>query len=67
MVIVYLIIQDLKQDRINETLSIGEYFVEGGTIHNAQVIDYDKGSKTAIVQVTTQGGRCVIEGYAEDL
>ncbi|MHC1747927.1 MAG: hypothetical protein AB9856_05980 [Cellulosilyticaceae bacterium] len=57
MVIIYLTIQDLEQDRINETLTIGEYFVEGGTIHNAEVIDYNKESKTAIVQVTTQGGK----------
>lgn len=56
MVIIYLTIQDLKQDRMDETLSIGEYFVEGGKIHNAQVIDYDKDSKIAIVQITTQGG-----------
>lgn len=57
MMIIYLTIQDLKQDRIDETLSVGEYFIEGGTIHNAQLIDYDKVSKTAIVQVTTQGGK----------
>ncbi|MGL4344014.1 MAG: hypothetical protein ACRCTE_02375 [Cellulosilyticaceae bacterium] len=56
MVIIYLTIQDLEEDRINETLSIGEYFVEGGTIHNAQVIDYDEESQMAIVQVTSQGG-----------
>lgn len=56
MMIIYLTIQDLVGDRINEALSVQEYFVEGGTINNCQLIDYDKERKTAIVQLTTQGG-----------
>lgn len=56
MMIIYLTIQDLIGDRINEVLSVQEYFVEGGTINNCQLIDYDKESRTAIVQLTTQGG-----------
>lgn len=56
MMIIYLTIQDLYGDKINEALSVQEYFVEGGIINNCQLIDYDKESKTAIVQLTTQGG-----------
>ena len=56
MMIIYLTIQDLIGDKINEALSVQEYFVEGGIINNCQLIDYDKESKTAIVQLTTQGG-----------
>lgn len=56
MMIIYLTIQDLVGDRINETLKVEEYFVEGGAINNCQLIDYDKESKVGIIQLTAQGG-----------
>lgn len=59
MMMIYLTLQDLAGDRIDETLSIQDYFVEGATINNCQVIDYNQDNKTAIVQLTTQGGEAL--------
>lgn len=56
MMMIYLTIQDLTGDRVDETLSVLDYFVEGASINNCQTIDYNPESKTAIVQLTTQGG-----------
>lgn len=56
MMIIYLAIQDLTQNRIGESLSLQDYFVEGGIMNNAQLVDYDAERKVAIVQITMQGG-----------
>lgn len=56
MIIAYLTLQDLTGNRLDEKMSISEYFVEGTTINNCQVIDYDEATKTAILQITVNGG-----------
>lgn len=56
MLRVYLTMQDLKEDRLDETMSIYDYFVDGTTINNCQVIDYDAATKTAILCLQGNGG-----------
>lgn len=56
MLLVYLTMQDLIEDRLDETMSIYDYFVEGTTINNCQVIDYDPVTKTAILRLQGNGG-----------
>lgn len=57
MLLVYLTMQDLTEDRLDETVSIYDYFVEGTTINNCQVIDYDAATKTAILCLKGNGGK----------
>ncbi len=56
MLVVYLTMQDLTGNRLDETMSIYDYFVEGTTINNCQVIDYEPTTKTAILRLQGNGG-----------
>lgn len=57
MVTAYIKLQDLIGGRIDETLDIYNYFVEGIRINHCEVISYDKETQTAILKIEGNGGK----------
>ncbi|WP_425448426.1 RNA polymerase sigma factor [Dethiothermospora halolimnae] len=56
MAVLYLTMQDLIGDRIGESIDLYNYSLSKGSMFNAQVIDYDKASKTATLRIQVNGG-----------
>lgn len=56
MSVVYFTMQDLVGDRIDKTLDIYDYSMEGASLFNCQLVDYDETSKTAILRMQANGG-----------
>lgn len=57
MVVVYFTMQDLIDDRIDETLDIYDYFFSGARMFNIQVVDYDESTKTVTLRMQANGGK----------
>lgn len=57
MVVVYSTMQDLIDDRIDETLDIYDHFFSGARKFNIQVVDYDESTKTATLRMQANGGK----------
>lgn len=57
MVVIYITMQDLTEDRLDESLDLYNYSLSEGTFFNAQTIDYDEETKTAVIRVQVNGGR----------
>ena len=56
-VVVYLTLQDLTGDRIDETLDIYNFTLSGARILNMQVIDYNEDTHTATIRLQGNGGK----------
>ena len=56
-VVIYLTLQDLNGDILDETLDIYNYTLDGVSILNIQTIDYNKETKTATLRLQGNGGK----------
>mgnify|MGYP000880605852 CR=1 FL=1 len=56
MAVIYLTMQDLTGDRIDESIDLYNYTLSEGALFNSQVIDYDEETKTAILRIQANGG-----------
>ena len=56
MAVIYLTMQDLTGDRIDESLSLYNYTLSEGALFNSQIIDYDEETKTATLRIQANGG-----------
>ncbi|WP_053956430.1 DUF4179 domain-containing protein [Inediibacterium massiliense] len=56
MAVVYFTMQDLTGNRIDKTLDIYEYSLNGANMFNCQIINYDEVTKTAILRMQANGG-----------
>ncbi|WP_144512893.1 DUF4179 domain-containing protein [Bacillus sp. FJAT-22090] len=54
--VVYVTMQDLKGERIDETLDIYDYFISGGHSFTSEVVAFDEITKTATVRFLASGG-----------
>lgn len=57
MAVIYITMQDLVGNRIDETLDIYDYRLSGGTMFNCQIVHYDKITKTATLRIQMNGGK----------
>jgi len=57
MAVIYVTMQDLKGNRIDETLDIYNYSLSGASMFNNQIVDYDEGTKTATLKIQANGGK----------
>ena len=56
MVVVYLTLQDLTQDRLSHDTNLYDYSLSEGALFNSQIIDYDDETKTATFRIQANGG-----------
>lgn len=56
MVVIYLTMQDLVSNRINESIDIYSYSLSKGSLFNAQTIDFHEETKTATIRIQANGG-----------
>lgn len=56
MAVIYLTMQDLTGDRIDESLDLYNYTLSEGALFNSQIIDYDEETKTATLRIQANGG-----------
>ena len=55
MAVIYLTMQDLTEDRIDESLNLYNYTLSEGALFNSQIIDYDEETKTATLRIQANG------------
>lgn len=55
--VIYLTLQDLTKDRIDETLDIYNFTLSGAQVLNMQVIDYNEETHTATLKLQGHGGK----------
>ncbi|MDM5245983.1 hypothetical protein [Lysinibacillus sp. G4S2] len=55
MAVVYVTMQDLEGDRIDETLDIYDYFMSKGHSFTHEVVAYDESTKTAMIRFQATG------------
>jgi hypothetical protein len=56
MAVIYLTMQDLTGDRIDESLDLYNYTLSEGALFNSQIIGYDEETKTATLRIQANGG-----------
>ncbi|QUH18615.1 DUF4179 domain-containing protein [Alkaliphilus sp. B6464] len=56
MVVIYVTMQDLLGNRIDETLDIYNYSLTGARTFNCQIVNYDEKTKTATLRMEANGG-----------
>lgn len=57
MAVIYVTMQDLKGNRIDETLDIYDYSLTDGHMFNSQIVDYDETTNTATLRIQANGGK----------
>ncbi|RKD22949.1 hypothetical protein BEP19_12015 [Ammoniphilus oxalaticus] len=57
MAVIYVTMQDLVGDRIDETLDLYDYSLIGASMFNSQIVDYDETTKTATLRIQANGGK----------
>ncbi len=57
MAVVYFTMQDLTDNRIDDTLDIYNYSFNGARMFNIQVVNYDESTKTATLRMQANGGK----------
>lgn len=55
-VIVYLTLQDLTGDRIDRTVDLYNYSINGVNMFTHELVDYDETTKTAMIRMIANGG-----------
>lgn len=53
--VVYLSMQDLTGERVDDSISLLDYEIEGMWSYQPEVISYDKATKTAIIRILASG------------
>ncbi|MGG3268080.1 DUF4179 domain-containing protein [Priestia aryabhattai] len=56
MAVIYVTMQDLTGNRIDQTLDLYDYTLTEGHMFNSQIVDYDKDTNTATLRVQANGG-----------
>lgn len=56
MAVIYVTLQDLTGNRIDENLDLYDYSLSGGHMFNSQIVDYDKNTNTATMRIQGNGG-----------
>ncbi|MBU5675117.1 DUF4179 domain-containing protein [Alkaliphilus sp. MSJ-5] len=56
MAVIYVTMQDLLGNRIDETLDIYHYSLTGARTFNCQIVNYDEKTKTATLRMEANGG-----------
>lgn len=56
MAVVYVTLQDLTGDRVDETLDLYDYSLSGAHMHNSKVVDFDETTNTATLRIQANGG-----------
>lgn len=56
MAVIYVTMQDLLGNRIDETLDIYQYSLTGARTFNCQIVNYDEKTKTATLRMEANGG-----------
>ena len=56
MAVIYVTMQDLIGDRIDETLDLYDYSFTGAHMNTSQLVDYDETSNTATLRIQANGG-----------
>ncbi|SET61016.1 hypothetical protein SAMN05660297_02913 [Natronincola peptidivorans] len=57
MAVVYVTMQDLTGDRIDESLDLYDYSIRGARAFTHEVVDYDKESNIATIRIQGNGGK----------
>lgn len=57
MAVIYVTMQDLTGDRIDETLDLYDYSVSGVHMNNSQIVGFDETSNTATLRIQANGGK----------
>lgn len=57
MAVIYLTLQDMSGNRIDETVDIYDYSLTGAQMFNSQIIDFDEATNTALFRIQANGGR----------
>lgn len=55
--IMYIALQDLIQERIDESIDLYNFSVSGYNTFNSQLLHYNKDTKTAIIKILANGGK----------
>lgn len=56
MAVVYLTMQDLTGDRVDNTIDLYDYKLSKASMFTSEVVNYDKASKTATIRMQANGG-----------
>jgi len=56
MAVIYVTLQDLTKDRLDQFSNLYNYSLSEGALFNSQIIDYDEGTKTATFRIQANGG-----------
>jgi hypothetical protein len=57
MAVIYVTLQDLTGNRIDETLDLYDYSISGAQMFNSQIVDYDETTNTATLRIQGNGGK----------
>lgn len=55
--VIYVTLQDLTGNRVDETLDLYDYFLSGFHIFNSQIVNFDKTTNTATLRIQVGGGK----------
>jgi hypothetical protein len=56
MAVIYVTLQDLTGNRIDETIDLYDYSLSGAHMFNSQIVDYDEKTNTATLRIQANGG-----------
>jgi hypothetical protein len=56
MAVIYVTLQDLTGNRIDETLDLYDYSITGAQMFNSQIVNYDETTDTATLRIRGNGG-----------
>lgn len=56
MAVIYVTLQDLTGNRIDETLDLYDYSISGAQMFNSQIVGYDETTDTATLRISGNGG-----------
>lgn len=60
MAVIYVTMQDLTGNRIDETLDLYDYSLTGARMNNSQIVGFDETSNTATLRIQANGGEELI-------
>ena len=59
MAIIYINIQDLEKDRVDDSVDFYNYSFNKGDTFGCQLVDYDESNKTATMRIMINGGKAL--------
>jgi hypothetical protein len=57
MVVLYVTLKDLKKNRIDSTLDLYDFSLNGAMMFNSRLVDYDESTGTATLRIQANGGK----------